>query len=86
MTLHSYFRLALTRHGLWPGEADTVMEQIMATDNAMSGRWGEMVADYTSARLAAVWELVREAAVDWLRVVKPGHFALVMLMGEATTA
>lgn len=67
----------LEEHGLWPDQADAVMEAVCADpDNcAMSGRWDDETADYSPQTIVIVWMSARAHAVKWIDANRPRHFA-----------
>lgn len=75
---------ALVAHGLWPEEAERVMEYVAkAPENEpMEGRWTDSFDDYPPAIKNLAWMSVRRGAIEWLKANKPSHFALLVMEGS----
>jgi len=76
-TVHKY----LTDHGLWPHEADAVVDQMQIDINEPQ-MWAASVDHYPAAMLAVLYLRADLAAVDWIDDNKPRHFARSLFTGK----
>lgn len=77
MTIREKLETELVNHGLWPKEAEAVMNEL-ETDEAlkpMQGRWSEDTTGYPPQLLAIVLMSAKQKAVEWIDRNKPKHFA-----------
>lgn len=70
----------LTECGLWPNEADSIMDAAQASraNDAMKGRWNEDASAYPSSILAILRVSIFAEAKSWLATNSPRHWARPM--------
>lgn len=79
MTLKERLASELEQHGLWPDEANTVMDTVAQVPGEMQTRWGDDENGYPPHILRVLWLPVKDAAIKYLEENKPKHFALSVL-------
>ena len=86
MTIRQALTETLVNHGLWPEEAQRVLDAFEADDDndPMRGRWHEQVTAYPPTLLAVLAVSAKDAAIAWLKANKPKHFALMILESQHT--
>ncbi len=78
MTLRECLHDYLTERGLWPKEADEVINIYQDKENSMAHRWGDKQEDYPPQLLTVLFVAVRHETVLWIDKNKPKHFARAM--------
>lgn len=81
MTVREKMKERLVENGLWPKEADAVIEnaEYDKSLDAMVSRWDETVEGYPSQLLATIWASIKLFAIEWIDKNKPMHFAKLIL-------
>lgn len=82
MTFKTFVSEWLVEHGLWPDEAEKVVEIYSEQIKEMRGRMNDHIEGYPRSLLAAVLMGVRRVAVNWLEASKPNHFSLHLLKDQ----
>lgn len=82
MTLRDWSVNYLTRKGLWPEEARTVVDGFAGSESArpMGGRWGEDASAYPEVMLNVLSLSLDAEAVLWIDANKPQHWARGMFV------
>lgn len=81
MTIQEHLHTYLTSNGLWPKEADAVMEAFKAQPEIKDVKLNDVVGDplgYPKSMLAVLQLSVKRTAAEWLATNKPMHFARAM--------
>lgn len=78
MSIKDYLTKELTKRGLWPEEAASVVEKVEQGNDAMVGRWNDDTNEYPKELLAVLAIDAYDTARNWLTENKPRHFALTM--------
>lgn len=84
MTIREKMTKRLENHGLWPEEANSVMELMIANESLknMKTRWNDDCEGYSTQLFSAVWFAIRKSAIQWIDTNKPKHFSRAMFTGE----
>lgn len=82
MTIREKMKERLVEHGLWPDEANMVLDDAEKSEvlEPMFGRWKDSVDGYPPQMFAAVWISIKSVAVEWIDANKPKHFARTMFV------
>lgn len=83
MTIREFLLKHLTDNGLWPDEAETVVQGYEQDEKSMEGRWSDDIEGYPKVMWAALIVCVNGRAVRWIEANKPLHWAKPMFTGEA---
>lgn len=77
-TMLTEMKETLVANGLWPEEAEKVMEVVMRAEEneVMRDRWADSFSDYPPVIKTMAWMSAKQHAVEWLKANKPEHFAL----------
>ncbi len=81
MTIKNTVKEKLINHGLWPQEADDIVENvILAPENeAMKDLWNDHAEGYPEQITSLAWFSAKLHAIEFLEKNKPMHFALNIL-------
>ena len=81
-TIRTVIADRLQDHGLWPKEAEAVMDAVEAApeNESMKSRWGDTPDDYPPSIVALMWMSAKTKAVEWIDANKPLHFARMMFL------
>jgi hypothetical protein len=77
-TITEHLREQLVASGLWPAEAEAVLQALKANDKTMEHQWNDYTADYPSPMIAALWCAAKRHALEWIETNKPQHWAKPM--------
>lgn len=82
MTMQQWAEKYLTDNGLWPDEAEAVVEAAKAekANESMERRWNDDIEGYPKQLLAVLTMPLRAEAVRWIDANKPQHFARMMFV------
>lgn len=77
MSIKTFICGKLEACGLWPDEAQAVLEKMQAdpANKDMGGRWGDREEGYPKELLACLWVSAENNALKWIDENKPMHFA-----------
>lgn len=78
MTIKETLTGYMTKRGLFPAEADEVVEAYKAREPSMSQRMGDQTEDYPPEFLTVLLVTIRLGVVDWIDNNKPKHWARSM--------
>jgi len=74
-TVQGRLTALLEENGLWPDEAEAVIELLKAATPDMSERWEDGLEHYPQTMFAVLWMSAQFEAAEWLAKNKPEHFA-----------
>jgi hypothetical protein len=77
-TITEHLREQLIESGLWPAEAEAVLQALKANDKTMEHRWNDYATDYPPQIIAALWRAAKRHALEWIEANKPQHWAKPM--------
>jgi len=83
MTLEKFFIEELIAVGLFPKEAQAVLERYQGQESAMAYRWQEDSKGYPAQLLEVLVAISHQAAREWLAENVPNHWARYLLDSEA---
>ena len=78
MKIREYAKDYLTKGGMFPNDADTVLATVEAETKQMVGRWDEDTEGYPSQLLAVLRFVLNRAALDWIDEHCPQAFYRAM--------
>ena len=80
MTFQEKILDLLGQSGLWPEEAESILENLKQGEvgKAFGNRWGEQMNGYPESVIRGLWLHTQATAKDWLAKNAPQHFARKM--------
>ena len=83
-TIRKHIEETLVNHGLWPNEAEQVMNHVVELPEnvSMRDRWEHDTEDYPPSIVTLAWMSAKETAIEHLKKTNPQHFALWLLEGK----
>ena len=68
MTFEERLNELLVEHGMWPGQAQAIVDRVKAAkrNESMEGRWDDQIEDYPPQMLAVLWMSVRTEALVYI--------------------
>jgi len=87
VTVEAKMKTLLEENGMFPEQADAVMELAKADESlkSMTGRWQDDEEGYMRPILTAVWVAVRRCAVQWIDENTPKAWYRPMFAGSEAT-
>ena len=85
MTIKEYLTEYMTNHGLFPDEADKVIDVYKAREDSMSQRMGDKIEGYPPEFPSVLLVTIRRDVVDWIDANKPKHWARGMFTDPSFT-
>lgn len=79
-TLRDQLVLRLVNSGLWPDEANEIMDIISADPAHNDVKFSSAVGDYPPQLVAVLWLITEQTAIVWIDKNKPQHFARAILV------
>jgi len=88
MQVSEFIKDNLSQYGLWPEEAEQVVDLIRASDTHadLAAVLDKNIEGYPPQFAAVTMAVAKSQAVSLLKETKPSHFALVMIEGEGAFA
>ena len=82
MTIREKLYEHLTKNGLWPHEANSIIETYRDSEQSMTTRMSDKITDYPQSFLAVLFLSIDHEAIKWIDANKPQHFARPMFSHE----
>jgi hypothetical protein len=82
MTVKEKLAEYLVQNGLFPNEAEVIIELFRAKNPAPTLHWNDDVSQYPAVMLRPLLGYLKIEALDWIEKNCPMHFAKMMLTEE----
>jgi len=78
MTIVESLKSKLESQGLFPDQADAVLEILKSENPIMGNRWNDDEGDYPNSLISVLWVAAQSCAVRWIDKNVPKHWARVV--------
>lgn len=79
MTVENHIKTELINHGLWPNEAEIVIESLKEDLQKVIVKWSDDCSAYPPVLINTLFSLSKVKAIEYIDKNAPNHFARNLL-------
>ena len=79
MTVENHIKTELVNHGLWPNEAEIVIESLKQDLQKITIKWNDDCSGYPPFFITNIFSMAKVKAIEYIDKNAPNHFARNLL-------